>query len=161
MNNNLKRIPGSVIGIGIAVVIALLIWIFVDVSIESVIRNASGSCISVAFDKPILKGADRIVVYEGKQVITITDKEAVRRIADMFTVANRTGLCDHSSGWRLEIYNGQRLVRRVTENCDGRLYHIYDQDLLHWVLPSEDKNGQVELSQEEYLRLTGIIEQYR
>jgi hypothetical protein len=143
----------------IVTALVLLSWIFVDVSVESIIRDEAGSCICVVFDKPLVKGADRIVIYENDQVITITDKDTVRQIAGLFTVANRTGLCEHTGDLRLEIYHGDRLVRKITENCDDGFYHIYDRDLLHWVFPSADKNGQLELSDEDQLWLMQIIDQ--
>ena len=143
----------------IVTALVLLSWIFVDVGVESIIRDEAGSCICVVFDKPLVKGADRIVIYENDQVITITDKDTVRQIAGLFTVANRTGLCEHTGDLRLEIYNGDRLVRKITENCDDGFYHIYDRDLLHWVFPSADKNGQLELSDEDQLWLMQIINQ--
>jgi hypothetical protein len=143
----------------IVTALVLLSWIFVDVNVESIIRDEAGSCICVVFDKPLVKGADRIVIYENGQVITITDKDTVRQIAGLFTVANRTGLCEHTGDLRLEIYNGDRLVRKITENCDDGFYHIYDRDLLHWVFPSADKNGQLELSDEDQLWLMQIIDQ--
>ena len=143
----------------IVTALVLLNWIFVDVSVESIIRDEAGSCICVVFDKPLVKGADRIVIYENDQVITMTDKDTVRQIAGLFTVANRTGLCEHTGDLRLEIYNGDRLVRKITENCDDGFYHIYDRDLLHWVFPSADKNGQLELSDEDQLWLMQIIDQ--
>ena len=143
----------------IVTALVLLSWIFVDVSVESIIRDEAGSCICVVFDKPLVKGADRIVIYENDQVITMTDKDTVRQIAGLFTVANRTGLCEHTGDLRLEIYNGDRLVRKITENCDDGFYHISDRDLLHWVFPSADKNGQLELSDEDQLWLMQIIDQ--
>ena len=143
----------------IVTALVLLSWIFVDVSVESIIRDEAGSCICVVFDKPLVKGADRIVIYENGQVITMTDQDTVRQIAGLFTVANRTGLCEHTGDLRLEIYNGDRLVRKITENCDDGFYHIYDRDLLHWVFPSADKNGQLELSDEDQLWLMQIIDQ--
>lgn len=145
--------------LAIVTALVLLSWIFVDVSVESIIRDEAGSCICVVFDKPLVKGADRIVIYENGQVITITDKDTVRQIAGLFTVANRTGLCEHTGDLRLEIYHGDRLVRTITENCDDGFYHIYDRDLLHWVFPSADKNGQLELSDEDQLWLMQIIDQ--
>ena len=145
--------------LAIVTALVLLSWVFVDVSVESIIRSEAGSCICVVFDKPLVKGSDRIVIYENDQVITITDKDTVRQIAGLFTVANRTGLCEHTGDLRLEIYNGDRLVRKITENCDDGFYHIYDRDLLHWVFPSADKNGQLELSDEDQLWLMQIIDQ--
>ena len=145
--------------LAIVTALVLLSWFFVDVSVESIIRDEAGSCICVVFDKPLVKGADRIVIYENDQVITITDKDTVRQIAGLFTVANRTGLCEHTGDLRLEIYHGDRLVRTITENCEDGFYHIYDRDLLHWVFPSADKNGQLELSDEDQLWLMQIIDQ--
>ena len=145
--------------LAIVTALVLLSWFFVDVSVESIIRDEAGSCICVVFDKPLVKGADRIVIYENDQVITITDKDTVRQIAGLFTIANRTGLCEHTGDLRLEIYHGDRLVRTITENCEDGFYHIYDRDLLHWVFPSADKNGQLELSDEDQLWLMQIIDQ--
>jgi hypothetical protein len=159
MKNNTKRIPGPLIEIGIVVVLALLCWIFVDVSVESILKDRVGSCISVVLDKPAIRNADRIVVYQDGQTITITDKQTVRQIAELFTVANQTGQCEDATGWRLEIYNGNRLVRKVSEICAG--YEIYDRDLLHWVFPSDAKTGQVVLSREEVQWLLETIEQYK
>lgn len=162
MKNKKPRIPAPVIELVIALSIVLLIWIFVDVSIESIIQDKAGSCISVVFDKPWVKGADRVIVYQDGQVVAdISDREEVRQIADLFTVANRTDLCDYKSGWRMEIYNGDRLVRGVIENCCGGLYQIYERDLLHWVFPSECGTGQVELSHEEEQWLKEIIGRYK
>ena len=162
MKGLIRKVPTWAIELGIVVLLALLIWIFVDVSIESVIQNKGGSCIAVVFDKPAVKGADRIIVYEYDQVVAdISDKEEVHKIADLFTVANRTCLCDYKTGWRMEIYNGNQLVREVVENCCGDLYEIYDRDLLHWILPLEGDKGQVELSHEEEQQLKDIIALYK
>lgn len=103
------RIPGPVIEIAIVVVLALLIWIFVGIRATP---NSGRGCVSLVFDKPFVKGADRIVIYERNQVITLTDKETVRQIADLFTEAGHTDLCDYSRDRRLEIYNGDRLAGR-------------------------------------------------
>lgn len=161
MKNKKLSIPATVIEIAIVAVLALLIWIFADGSIESIIQDEAGSCISVVFDKPAVKGADRIIVYEGSQVVAdisdTSNKEEIRQIADLFTVANRSDLCDYQTGWRMEIYNGNRLVRKVEENCCEGLYQIYERDLLHWVLPGECGTGQVELTPEEEQRLKEII----
>ena len=161
MKKKKLRISGPVIEIAIAVMIALLLWVFVDVSIENIIKDKAGGCIAVVFDKPWVKGADRILVYEGGQVITITDKETVRQIADLFVVANCTGLCSPGSERTIEIYNGDRLVRQIRQTqCGSDLYYIYECDLLHWILP-EPYDGEVELSIEERQWLDGLIEQYR
>lgn len=162
MKDKKRSIPAPLIELVIVLAIALLIWIFVDVSIESVIGDKAGSCISVVFDKPWVKGADRVIVYQDGQVVAdISDRGEVRQIADLFTVANRTDQCDYKSGWRMEIYNGNRLVREVIENCCGGLYMIYERDLLHWVFPSGCGAGQVELSADEEQILKQIIGRYK
>lgn len=162
MKDKKRSIPAPLIELVIVLAIALLIWIFVDVSIESVIGDKAGSCISVVFDKPWVKGADRVIVYQDGQVVAdISDREEVRQIADLFIVANRTDQCDYKSGWRMEIYNGNRLVREVIENCCGGLYMIYERDLVHWVFPSGCGAGQVELSADEEQILKQIIGRYK
>lgn len=154
-------VPGPVIEIAIVLVLALLIWIFVDVSIEGILEDKAGSCISVVFDKPIVRGADRVVFYEYGQVVTITDKKAVRQIADLFTVANCTDLCNPGRDRRIEIYNGNLLVREIrATQCGCDTYYIYDCDLFHWTFPSGCGSGEVYLSNEQQQWLDGIIEQH-
>lgn len=144
----------------IATALVLLGWVFIDVSVESVIRNEAGSCISVVFDKPFVKGANRIVIYEGDRVITIEDKETVREIADLFVVANCTALCSPSTERRIEIYNGDWLVRKIFWTQCQSEYYIYECDLFHWVFP-EFGAGEVSLSSEDSQWLDGIIAQYK
>lgn len=161
MKTGRKPIWGPIIAIGITVVLTFLILIFSDSSAEYIIKDNAGGCISVVFDKPLVRGADRIVVYEGGQVITITDKETVRQIADLFVVANCTGLCSPGNERRIEIYNGNRLVRNIRQTqCGSDMYYIYQCDLFHWVLP-EPGDGEVGLTPEEEQWLNGIIEQYK
>ena len=154
------RVTAPMIEIAVAVVIALLIWIFVGFSAQYLIEGKAGSCISVVFDKPFVKGADRIVVYENGQTVTISDKDTVRDIADLFMVANCTALCSPGSERRIEIYNGNRLVRNIRQTqCGSDMYYIYEADLFHWVL-FEGYDGEVGLSHEQQQWLDGIIAQY-
>lgn len=156
------RISAPLIETAVVVVLALLSLIFVDASIESILQDEAGSCIAVVFDKPAVSRADRIIVYQNDQVVAdIQDPEAVRQIAALFTVANRTDLCGYEDGWRMEIYNGDRLVRQVVENCCSGLYQIYERDLLHWVFPSDSGIGQLELRSEDEQLLRQIIAQYQ
>ena len=140
---------------------ALLIFVgsfFIAVSADT---NAGGGCIAVVFDKATVMGADKIVVYDGDEVITITDKEDVREIAAEFVVANRTGLCGYRSGERMEIYNGGKLVRSIYWNECCELADIYEVDATHWAFPSLSKIGQVELSQDALNRVNRIINEHR
>ena len=159
MERKNRHIPSWIIEISIVAAVALLLWIFVGFRFQP---NNAGSCLSVTFDKPFVKAADRIIVYEnGRAVATISEKEEIRQITDLFTVANCTDLCDDPTGWRIEIYNGNRLVREVNGNCCGGLYHIYDRNLLHWIFPSGSGTGQVELTQEEEQKLQEIISAFK
>lgn len=157
--NNLPT-PKSLIIAAIAVVLITLACIFVDVSAEYLLADKAGDCISVVFDKPFVKGADRIVIYENGQVINITDKETVRQIADLFVVANCTALCSPGNERRIEIYNGNRLVRNIRQTqCGSDMYYIYECDLSHWVFP-ECSDGEVGLTPEEEQWLNAVIEQH-
>lgn len=160
MEKKKLRIPAPVIEIGIVVLVVLLVWIFVDASVKSYLENKSGGCISVVFDKPFVKGADRVVIYENGQVITIEDKETVREIADLFVVANCTALCSPSTERRIDIYNGDWLVRKIFWTQCQSEYYIYECDLFHWVFP-EFGAGEVSLSSEDSQWLDGIIEQHK
>lgn len=145
----------------IILAVALLIFVgsfFIGVSADT---NAGGGCIGVVFDKAIVMGADKIVVYDGDEVITITDKEDVREIASEFVVANRAGLCGYRSGERMEIYNGSKLVRSIHWNECCELADIYEVDATHWAFPSMSKIGQVELSRDALARVNRIINEHR
>lgn len=123
-----------------------------------------GGCIAVVFDKAAVMGADRIVVYLHDDTVTITDKSLVHEIASEFVVANRTGLCDERSGEKMEIYNGDRLVRTVYwSGCVDNLAEIYRSDALHWIFPNEGREmaGQLELSPAAYERIMEIIASQR
>ena len=98
------------------ILLVIVITQFVAVSLSG-FTNVGGGCISVVFDKHFVCGADRIVVYEGDQVLTITEESTVRRIASEFVVANRTDLCGYYSDRRIEIYNGDKLVRSIRWNA--------------------------------------------
>lgn len=144
----------------ICIVLVLLLFMlspFVAVS-TSGFTGVGGGCFSVAFDKSLVLGADRIVIYEGDEVITVTDEALVRRISSEFVVADRTDLCGYHSDRRLEIYNGQQLVRSVQWNACCELAEIYEADAAHWLFPSTEGIGQVALSAEFMQWLDALIE---
>ena len=147
----------------IAVIIALFFVAgqFVAVNTDGITTNAGGGCIGVVFDKASVMGADKIVVYRDHEVVTISDKDAVREIAAEFVVANRTDLCGYRSGERMEIYNGGRLIRSIYWNECCELADIYEVDATHWAFPSMSKVGQVELSRDALERINQIIEDHR
>lgn len=139
-------------------ILLLILFVnFVAVSTEGAFTEGGG-CFSVAFDKAVVMGADRIVIREGNEVVTITDAELVREIAAEFVVANRTDLCGYQADKWMEIYNGDRLVRSIRWNECCELVEIYEADVAHWVWPSGSGIGQVELSREFMARLDEIIE---
>ena len=161
MSDELKNL---IKGAGIILLIIALFIVasqFIAVNTDGITTNAGGGCIAVVFDKAAVMGADKIVVYDGDEVITITDKEDVREIAAEFVVANRTDLCGYRSGERMEIYNGGKLVRSIYWNECCELADIYEVDVAHWAFPSMSKIGQVELSQGALERINQIIEEYR
>ena len=120
--------------------------------------DGGGACFSVVFDKAAVMTADKIVVRDGGQVITITDKALVREIASEFVVANRTDLCGYYDDRWMEIYNGDTLVRNIHWNDHDDLAEVYSADLFHWIFPSTSKVGQVDLSREFVDRLEEILQ---
>ncbi len=162
MEKSKKRIPAWLIELAVALTIILFIWVFAGASAEGVIDDIGGGCFSVVFDKVFVKGADRVVIHEGKQVFTVTDKEAVRQIADTFLVANCTDVCSVDRyGMYMEVYNGNLLVRVVRRNHCSEAWDIYNRDLFHWVFPSDSGIGKVVLTNEELARLEQLLAQYR
>ena len=117
----------------------------------------AGGCISVAFDKATVMNADKVVVRIGDTTRIITDPDLVQEIAAGFVVANRTDLCGSYDDYWLEIYNGDKLVRKIHRNACCNLAEIYEVDAAHWVWPSTTRVGQVELSEEFQERLNQIV----
>lgn len=120
--------------------------------------DEGGSCIAVVFDKHEVLGADRIVYKVGSKEVTVTDPETVRMIAEKFVVANRAGLCNSTDNKWMYIYNGDKLVRSLQWRACNEIVDIYETDSAHWLLPSECKTGQVELSDEFLSFLDSLIE---
>jgi uncharacterized Fe-S cluster protein YjdI len=158
------KVKNKIKAAGIIVVIAALTFVasaFIAVSTEGCFTEGGG-CIAIVFDKADVMGADKIVVYDGDEVITISDEAHVREIASEFVVANRTALCESRSGDKLEIYNSGKLVRTVYwSDCVDNFAHIYEKDATHWIFPGEGDLGQVELSRDAFDRINQIIEGYR
>lgn len=152
---NRKKVLLVFLALGLLVFIILSQ--FVAVSTAGAI-SAGGGCISVVFDKHLVLGADRVLIYEGDHVITVTDETVVRRISSTFLVANRTDLCGSHSDRRLEIYNGDQIVRTIQWNACCELAEIYEADAAHWVFPSTGGIGQVEMTAEFVQWLDEIIE---
>lgn len=162
METSKKRIPAWAIELAVVLTIVLLAWIFTGASAEGVINDMGGGCFSVVFDKVFVKGADRVVVHEGGVVFTVTDKAAVRQIADTFLVANCTDVCSvDRCGMYIEIYNGNLLARVVRRNHCSETWDIYNRDLSHWVFPSDSGIGKRELTAEEEAQLNALLAQYR
>ncbi len=137
---------------------ALVVPHFVAVNF-GLFDSTGGSCISVVFDKHSVVTADRIVYRVGEQEITITDPDTVQYIAKHFVVANRAGLCPAQENRWMYIYNGDKLVRSMRWRGCEEFVDIYQADITHWLLPSETKTGQVELSREFLDYLDALMEQ--
>lgn len=129
------------------IAVVLIVSQFVAVHI-GLFDSGGGSCISVVFDKLSVVTADRIVYRVGDQEVTITDPGTVRFIAKHFVVANKAGLCNTQDNRWMYIYNGDQLVRSMRWRCCEEMVDIYQVDSTHWLLPTECKTGQVELSRE-------------
>ena len=110
--------------------------------------NASGDCIAVVFDKAAVLGSDKIVYVVGNKEVTISNPDSVKKIAKEFVVANRAGLCNSLDNRYMYIYNGDKLVRSMRWRCCEEIVDIYEEDSLHWLLPSECNVGQVILSKD-------------
>ena len=136
--------------------VTVVLWLTVAVNVKGAFTEGGG-CIAVAFDKASVMNADKIIMRYGDVVHTITDPDCVREIAAGFVVANRSGLCEsYTDNW-LEIYNGDKLVRKIRWSEHGNLAEIYEVDAAHWVFPGESGTGQIELSEEFMARLQEII----
>ena len=145
------------IGLCCAALITLCASQFIGIH-NGLFSSVGGSCIAVVFDKAEVKGADKVVYKAAGKEITITDSEAVKKIASQFVVANRAGLCNSQDDRYMYIYNGDKLVRSLRWRCCEEIVDIYEADASHWLFPSECSTGQVELSKDFLDYLDGLVE---
>ena len=105
------------------------------------------SALCICFDKWDMMTADKVVVWDGATQYTVTDPDFVRQLTRETTVAayNEQYCCAGETGGWIEIYKGDRLIRRMrwVQNHD---MVAYEADLLHWVLFG--KEGHAALSNE-------------
>lgn len=130
MTDTQKRALGR-IGILCAaavVVLFFLLNISIDCSLDA------GGCLSVSFDKWAMTHADRLVVFDGKKEVTITDRDFLRSFGkETASGSHKEYCCAGDKGAWAELYKGGQLVRklRYIPNHDA---FAYEADLAHWVL---------------------------
>ena len=125
-----RKIWFSVLVIGVLLIGFAVLLIYRNVAIGNPFVGTSND-ITVALDKKVVMGADKVVLREGDKTLTITDRKQVRDIAKDFVVANSSGLCGYHNDRWIEIYNGDRLVRQIHWNDHEDLATIENADNIY------------------------------
>ena len=130
----------------LAICLCIAVFLFLNVAIAGGWKT-DHSALCISFDKWDMMTADKVVIWDGPDQYTVTDPEFVRQITRETTVAeyNEQYCCASETGGWIEIYKGDRLVRRmrwVTSHSNV----AYEADLLHWVFFG--KEGHASLSNE-------------
>ncbi len=123
---------------------AILLVVFLAVNVGFWCNE---DCISVAFDKAAMKKVDRAAVIVDGTEYPITDPWLIRQLADQTVVSTHTLLCNSQEGRWIELYDGDKLVRRMNweQAHDGVI--VYASDQTHWIF-GEAEYGQTYLTQE-------------
>ena len=147
-----KRLIQLVIGLCIG------IFLFLNVGIAGGWKT-DHSAICISFDKWAMMTADKVLIWNDGTLYTITDPDFVRQITRETTVAeyNEQYCCASETGGLIEIYKGDRLIRRMRW-ATGHSMVAYDADLLHWVFFG--KEGHASLSRELIEKLNELTGQH-
>ena len=130
----------------LAICLCLGIFLLLNVGIAGG-WETDHSALCISFDKWDMMTADKVVVWNSGNQYTVTDPEFVRQLTRETTVAayNEQYCCASETGGWIEIYKGDRLVRRMRW-ATGHSMVAYEADLLHWVFFG--KEGHASLSNE-------------
>lgn len=154
MNQKRKRI--LCLGVCLAAAVVLIVLPAVSAAV-SMNPSDNGGCFSVAFDKAAMRSADRAVICVNEERYEISDPALVREIADQTLAATNTDLRHPNTERWIELYRGDRLIRRMRwEDNHGGIV-VYEADWLHWVFPSDSGEGLVYPSEELLAQLNALI----
>lgn len=109
----------------------------------------SYSCFSVAFDKWAMNSVDKIVFVTPRKSTTITDRQLIGNFVKETMVAETSGVGGMYTDYSIELYAGERLVRKIAMNSLFKeVAIVYNEDSAHWIFgPSTTSDGSVELTE--------------
>lgn len=148
------------------IILACLAFVVLFFVIFSEIRSTyfdggAGECLSISlFGKLELKSVDKAVLSENGKEFIITDAELIDQIVTETRVATHAGFC-YDRYRRIDLYNGDKLIRSMewAQCCDT--VKVYEPDLTHWLivpLGGTANEGYVELSDELVDQLGALID---
>ena len=139
-----------------------VLFLLLNVSIGSKIEMVRG-CISIAFDKWDMMWADKAILYVDGQEYVITDIDLVREIAKDTAVATYYEECECTAGYKndrwIELYVGDRQIRRMQWLESHDWVRTYDTDAFHWVLFNDTDAGYAELDLELCQKLYQLVKE--
>lgn len=100
-----------------------------------------GGCVSIAFDKWDMMWVDKMIVYVDGETYEITDTDLVREMARVTAVAEYYEGCQAIESERrsnnytrwIELYVGERMVRRMPWLKNHDWIQVYEADAAHWI----------------------------
>ena len=144
-----KMIPG-------VMVLIILILLFLNVGIGSCMTG--GDCETIVFDKWSMLTADKVIIRVGEESHTVTDQEFIQQITKETLVATAADICIASQNderW-IEVYKGEKLVRKMHWRDAHHNVRVYNADGSHWIFPGSTDYGVIYLS-EDMLKQLGEI----
>ena len=116
----------------------------------------AGGCVSISWDKAVMRQADKMLFHVDGVTYTITDPALVQSVAEETLAGTYTDYCcaHLDSGW-MEIYRGDRLLRRMRYVGGSHDTFAYEADWGHWVLFGDESHAT--LSRETADALYAII----
>ncbi len=144
MKRNFRKIAIVLVSI---IVFISIVSLFVEVNFAN--PKQSYSCFSVAFDKWAMNSVDKVVFISPIKSTTITDRQLIRNLVKETKVAEMSGVGGMYTDYSVEMYAGERLVRKIAMNSLFKeVAIVYNEDSTHWILdPYTTSDGSVELSE--------------
>ena len=130
------------------IVFISIVSLFVEINFAN--PKQSYSCFSVAVDKWAMNSVDKIVFVTPRKSTTITDKQLIRALVKETKVAELSGVGGMYNEYFIELYEGERLVRKIAMNSLFKeVAIVYNEDNTHWIFgPYTTSDGSVELSED-------------
>ena len=146
----------AIISVSIIILICI-VSLFVEVNFAN--PKQSYSCFSVAFDKWAMNSVDKIVFVTPRKSTTITDKQLIKDFVKETMVAETSGVGGMYTDYSIELYAGERLVRKITMNSLFKeVAIVYNEDNTHWIFgPYTTSDGSVELSEDLLAKIETVL----
>ena len=143
----------------------VVVYLLLNASVGVKDVTVCGNCFSIAFDKWDMMWVDKAIIYVDNEEYVITDIEFVREIAKGTAAAIYYDGCQAIESERrrndytrwIELYAGEKRVRRMPWLKAHEYIQVYEADIAHWILFGDTGVGYTTLEWELYEKIYEAI----